>query len=129
MIPDHWTLRETGEYFELITDYVANGSFKSLSENVNYNEGEGHAVLIRLTDYKNRFDGEFITINKKAYDFLSKSHLNGGEIIIRPTFKNSNAYDYSKPATVIKNGEMYQTHPYSTARDYSKPSYRIERRD
>jgi len=55
--------------------------------------------------------------------------VNGGEIIIRPTFKNSNAYDYSKPATVIKNGEMYQTHPYSTARDYSKPSYRIERRD
>ena len=82
MIPDHWTLRETGEYFELITDYVANGSFKSLSENVNYNEGDGHAVLIRLTDYKNHFDGEFITINKKAYDFLSKSHLSGGEIII-----------------------------------------------
>jgi hypothetical protein len=48
-------------------------------------------------------------------------------VIIRPTMPYTNSYDYSKPATVIKNGEVYQTLPYTNARDYSKPSYRVDK--
>ena len=81
-IPEHWNIHSTFDYCKIITDYVANGSFKSLADNVNYNQGEKHAVLIRLTDYHNGFKGEFVHIDKKAYDFLGKTKLYGGEIII-----------------------------------------------
>ena len=42
----------------LVTDYVANGSFKSLKENVFVNEQPDFAVLIRLVDYNNNFNGD-----------------------------------------------------------------------
>ncbi|WP_440858099.1 restriction endonuclease subunit S [Staphylococcus shinii] len=66
----------------LVTDYVANGSFKSLKENVLVNEQPDFAVLIRLVDYNNNFNGPFKYIDEKSYNFLSKTKLFGGEIII-----------------------------------------------
>ena len=66
----------------LVTDYVANGSFKSLKENVFVNEQPDFAVLIRLVDYNNNFNGPFKYIDEKSYNFLSKTKLFGGEIII-----------------------------------------------
>lgn len=70
-----------GEIFEVVTDYVANGSFKSLKDNVNYVEN-GYAALIRLVDYRNNFKNSLQYIDKKSYDFLSKTKLYGGEIVI-----------------------------------------------
>ena len=61
---------------------MANGSFASLAENVKYTSIEDYAVLIRLVDFNNNFQGPFIFINKSAYDFLAKSKLYGNEIII-----------------------------------------------
>lgn len=81
-IPEHWKVLSTIEYCNIITDYVANGSFKSLADNVNYNQGEKYAVLIRLTDYHNGFSGDFVHIDKQAYDFLGKTKLFGEEIVI-----------------------------------------------
>ena len=65
-----------------MTDYVANGSFASLAENVKYRTEKDYAVLIRLVDYNNQFKGDFVYIDKDAYKFLSKSKLYGDEIII-----------------------------------------------
>ena len=81
-LPDSWAIEKIGEYASVITDYVANGSFASLAENVNYKSEPDYAVLIRLTDYNNNFNGDFVYIDEHAYDFLSKSKLYGGEIII-----------------------------------------------
>ena len=66
----------------VVTDYVANGSFASLAENVQYYNTENYAILIRLVDYNNNFSGEFVYVNEHAYNFLSKSKLYGDEIII-----------------------------------------------
>ncbi|MBD5395825.1 MAG: hypothetical protein HDR71_16535 [Lachnospiraceae bacterium] len=66
----------------LITDYVANGSFKSLAENVQYLAEETNNVLIRLTDYNNNYSSDMLYISDAAYEFLGKSKLYGGEIII-----------------------------------------------
>lgn len=68
----------------VITDYVANGSFASLRENANYvSKEEGYARVIRLTDQNSNYDNSnAIYVNKKSYDFLSKSKLNYGDIII-----------------------------------------------
>lgn len=73
--------KTVGEIFEVVTDYVANGSFKSLKDNVNYVEN-GYAALIRLVDYRNNFKNSLQYIDKKSYDFLSKTKLYGGEIVI-----------------------------------------------
>ena len=81
-MPTHWESKRIIDYTEIVTDYVANGSFASLKENVTYFEDPNYAVLIRLTDYNRGFDGQFVYIDEHAYNFLSKTQLFGGEIII-----------------------------------------------
>jgi len=81
-LPETWHKEKIGEYSTVITDYVANGSFASLAENVQYRTEPSDAVLIRLTDYNNNFEKDFVYIDEHAYEFLAKSKLNGGEIII-----------------------------------------------
>lgn len=66
-----------------VTDYVANGSFADLRKNVVYKREPSFAVLIRLADFSNGFDeNNFIFIDEHAYEFLSKTKLYGGEIIM-----------------------------------------------
>lgn len=81
-LPDGWRTEKIGKYASVITDYVANGSFAALAKNVDYKSEPDYAVLIRLTDYNNDFDGNFVYIDKHAYNFLAKSKLYGDEIII-----------------------------------------------
>lgn len=81
-IPDNWKVESIKDITTLVTDYVANGSFASLAENVKYKNEEDIAVLIRLVDYNRDFTGEFVFIDEHAYEFLGKSKLFGGEIII-----------------------------------------------
>lgn len=72
-----------GNICTTVTDYVANGSFKALKENVSHkNAQDGYAILIRLTDYRNKFKGPFEYIDRHGYNFLSKTKLYGNEIII-----------------------------------------------
>lgn len=66
----------------IITDYVANGSFASLAQNVKYKLEPDYAILIRLTDFNNNFEGDFVYVDEHAYKFLNKSNLIGGEVII-----------------------------------------------
>ncbi len=82
LVPSTWKISTIKEETSLVTDYVANGSFASLAENVKYTSIEDYAVLIRLVDFNNNFQGPFIFINKSAYDILAKSKLYGNEIII-----------------------------------------------
>ena len=81
-MPDTWGIAKISEVTSVVTDYVANGSFASLAQNVTYKDEEDVAVLIRLVDYNNNFRGDFVFIDEHAYEFLSKSKLYGGEIII-----------------------------------------------
>lgn len=82
IIPEHWDVLPIKEITKTVTDYVANGSFASLAENVTYKNEEDVAVLIRLVDYNNNFQGKFVFIDEHAYEFLGKSKLYGNEIII-----------------------------------------------
>ncbi len=81
-IPSEWEVDSIKNVTSIVTDYVANGSFASLAENVEYLSTKTNNVLIRLVDYNNDFKGPFVYIDDKAYEFLSKSKLVGGEIII-----------------------------------------------
>ena len=71
------------EVCETITDYVANGSFKSLADNVVYSEKKDYARLIRLVDKNCDYnEKKAVWVSKQSYDFLKKSMLSGNEIII-----------------------------------------------
>ena len=77
-----WQTRRVGDTFE-ITDFVSNGSFASLRENVKYYDEPNYAVLIRLADNSSGFNPErFVYIDEHGYDYLSKSKLFGGELIM-----------------------------------------------
>lgn len=66
-----------------ISDYVSNGSFASLRENVQYKSEPDYAVLIRFADYSNGFDeSKFVYVDEQAFHFLSKSELKSGDIIM-----------------------------------------------
>lgn len=80
---DCWGPFETAEISSLdlyITDYVANGSFASLKENVELLNNQGYAYFMRNTDLKTREFNVYVT--EHSYKFLSKSALYGGEVII-----------------------------------------------
>lgn len=81
-VPEYWEVLPIKDITEVVTDYVANGSFASLAENVTYKDEEDVAVLIRLVDYNNDFQGKFVFVDEHAYEFLGKSKLFGNEIII-----------------------------------------------
>ena len=68
---------------EIVTDYVANGSFKSLADNVQYSDKKDYARLIRLVDYNNNYDEKnAVWVPESSYNFLKKSVLYGDEVII-----------------------------------------------
>ena len=75
-----WKIKNISELPLIITDYVANGSFASLKENVTILDYEEYAYFIRNTDLKSKSFQKFV--NKHSYDFLKKSSLFGNEVII-----------------------------------------------
>ena len=79
-IPEDFAVVKVGSLPMLVTDYVANGSFASLKANVNLYQEPNYAYFIRNTDLKSDSFGVFA--DQHSYEFLSKSTLYGGEIII-----------------------------------------------
>ncbi|MFZ7337335.1 restriction endonuclease subunit S [Comamonas jiangduensis] len=81
MVPKGWRVGHIGGFVS-VTDYVANGSFASLKENVTLYDSENYAIYLRTTDFNSGFSGGLRFVDKKSYDFLEKSSLNGSEVII-----------------------------------------------
>ena len=79
-IPENFAVIKVGRLPMLVTDYVANGSFASLKANVNLYQEPNYAYFIRNTDLKSGSFGVYV--DQHSYEFLSKSTLFGGEIII-----------------------------------------------
>lgn len=79
-IPQDFSVVKVGSLKMLVTDYVANGSFASLKENVTLYQEPNYAYFIRNTDLKSGSYNVFV--DQHSYEFLSKSILYGGEIII-----------------------------------------------
>jgi type I restriction enzyme S subunit len=105
-MPDNWKSTDLGNLLSELTDYTANGSFASLKENVTYYTEPEYAVLVRTTDLKKkRFKPERFT-DKKGYEFLSKSTLFGGEILMANVGSIGEVYlvpKYDQPMTLAPN--------------------------
>lgn len=79
---DEWKEVKLGEVFDIVTDYVANGSFESLRNNVKTYEKENFAYMIRLQDASNSWRGPWLYTDEKGYNFLSKSRLFKDDILM-----------------------------------------------
>ncbi|MGB1950228.1 MAG: restriction endonuclease subunit S, partial [Marinobacter sp.] len=90
-----------------VTDYVANGSFAALKDNVTYKSAPDYAVVVRLVDHNSGWQGERIYVSESAYKFLSKSSVQPGDVIISNVGANAGtvfqAPDLGRPMTLGPN--------------------------
>ena len=73
---------QLGELVDVLTDYHANGSYKVLKQHVELSEQEDFAWMVRSTDFEKKFQNAKRFISEHAYNYLTKSKLFGGEIIM-----------------------------------------------
>ena len=82
-IPASWKSGRIKDILNVLTDYTANGSFADLAKNVEYLDYESYARLVRLTDLRSFLQNyDAVYVDKNSYDYLSKSKLFGGEILV-----------------------------------------------
>ena len=82
MVPENWCWANLGSYIDYATDYVANGSFASLKENVKLYKEENYALMVKTADFANGFTESLTYTDEHGYNYLSKSVLTGGELIL-----------------------------------------------
>ena len=108
-IPVHWTLLPLRRGIEFLTDFESNGSFSSLKDNVNVNTEDPYAWYVRATDLENKRYGNVEGnhfCDKSTYDFLKKTTLYGGELLITKRGEIGKLYLMPKielPATLAPN--------------------------
>jgi len=111
-IPQGWEVRKLGELC-VVTDYVANGSFASLKENVTYRDKPDYAILIRGTDFNSGWDGRYVYVNETSYRFLRKSELRPMDIIVTNVGNVGTTFfvpDLGKPMTLGPNSVLVRPH-------------------
>ena len=82
VLPTGWTYTRFQNISLFTTDYVANGSFKTLREHTHKYKEKNYALFVRTMDLSANFKSNLTYIDKDSYDFLSKSKLFGGELIL-----------------------------------------------
>lgn len=82
-LPLGWKWVSLGEIISDLTDYHANGSYAKIKENVELLDKPNYAIMIRATNFeKNNFTKDLKYITEDAYNYMSRSKLFGGEILI-----------------------------------------------
>ncbi len=88
-----WKMIDFGEVINVLTDYHANGSYEILRNHVELKSTPDYALMVRTTDLENNnFTNDAKYISKEAYEFLEKSKVFGGEIIINKIGSAGNVY-------------------------------------
>jgi restriction endonuclease S subunit len=82
IVPEGWCLVRIQDIAIVVTDYVANGSFKTLKENTKRDPINKYAVFVRTLDLSNDFKNSLEYVDENSYNYLNKSRLFGGELIL-----------------------------------------------
>ena len=102
-----WDIYEIDEYLEFLTDYHSNGSYESLRDNVTLLDSPNYALMVRTTDLENNnFEKDVKYIDEHAYNYLEKSKVFGGEIIINKIGSAGKVYlmpFLNKPVSLAMN--------------------------
>lgn len=116
-----WKEYVLGDLIEVLTDYTANGSFASLKDNVKYFSTQEYAALVRTTDLEKKvFSPERFT-DKRGYDYLKKTSLYGGELIMSNVGNIGKIYrvpKYNGLMTLAPNTYLVKFKDSSIDRDY-----------
>ena len=82
-----------GDYIDLLTDYHAGGSYKTLKEKTKILYTPDYAVFVRTLNFEqSKFDTDLIYCDKSSYDFLSYSHLKENDILINKIANPGSVY-------------------------------------
>lgn len=102
-----WEIFNFENYLALLTDYHANGSYEVLKKNVTLLSKANYALMVRTTDLENN---NYLTdvkyIDQHAYEFLEKTKVFGGEIIINKIGSAGKVYlmpNLNRPASLGMN--------------------------
>ncbi|HLO55526.1 MAG TPA: restriction endonuclease subunit S [Saprospiraceae bacterium] len=102
-----WEVGSFGDYITVLTDYHSNGSYETLRDHVKLSNVPDYALMVRTTDLeKNNFIENVNYISKEAYEYLDKSKVYGGEIIINKIGSAGNIYlmpNLNKPVSLGMN--------------------------
>ena len=102
-----WREVELGDILHLITDYHSNGSYEILKENVDLRDEKDYAIMIRTTNFEqNNFTENLKYINKSAYEFLRKSKVMAGDIIMNKIANAGSIYSMpmlNQPVSLAMN--------------------------
>jgi len=115
-IPEEWDLKPLSAVLIQMTDYVANGSFQSLKENVNVYDHTEYAYYIRLYDLRLGIGHDRQKfVDEESYTFLIKSSLFGNELLIANIGANVGEVfimpKLTKPATIAPNMVVMRVNP------------------
>jgi len=81
-IPESWEWVRFDSATIYTTDYVANGSFASLKENVKSYKTPNYAIMVKTQDFANNFTRDLTYTDESGFNFLRKSELYGGELML-----------------------------------------------
>ncbi|MGR5472064.1 restriction endonuclease subunit S [Vibrio astriarenae] len=96
-----------GDLLLVLTDYHANGAYKKLKENVELLDEEDFALMVRTTNFENNdFSSSLKFISEHAYNFLEKSKVYGGDLIMNKIANAGSIYlmpDLKCPVSLAMN--------------------------
>ena len=97
VIPEEWEVYTIRDCINLLTDFDANGSFADVALNVNTYDGSGYAWYVRATDLERHFSLSSVKyVDQHSYQFLKKSSLYGGEVLIAKRGEIGKVYFFEK---------------------------------
>jgi len=115
MINTEWRKIRLGEVISILTDYHANGSYQKLKENVTLYDEPDYAIMIRTTNFENSdFAQELKYIDKHAYNFLSKSKVFPGDILMNKIANAGSVYmmpNLKRPVSLAMNLFLIRVQP------------------
>ena len=93
-----WETSQFDNACELITDFVAAGSFADIKHNVKYIDRPDFAQLIRTTDIKNQFTkSDYVYVSESAFNYLWRVKLDKESIILPNVGVNCGEVYYITP--------------------------------
>ena len=103
-----WEEKKLGQLLDLLTDFEANGSFADVKANVEVVNSKDYAWYVRATDLENNSPLNSVKyVTEKSYNFLKKTKLSGGELLVSKRGEIGKLYYYhpkeSINATVAPN--------------------------
>jgi len=88
-----WKIIRLGDYITTLTDYHANGAYSKLKANVTLKYEPDYAIMIRTLNFeRNNFQNDLIYLNENEYNFLSKSKVYEGDIIMNKIANAGSVY-------------------------------------